>query len=56
MESWKEMRLHKEREKNRRAEKRSGRVVDRDRNHFRQKGARETKKMKLKTVNFVFCK
>lgn len=42
MESRKEMRFHKEREKNRRAEirKKSGQ----EQNHLRQKGARETKK------------
>lgn len=44
LESWKEMRLHREGEKNRTAEKRSGRKVDKNRNHLRQKGARETKK------------
>lgn len=47
LESWKEMRLHRDREKtkqNRRAKKISGREVDRNRNPLRQKEARETEK------------
>lgn len=48
LESWKEMRLHRERRKkntkNRRAKKTSGREVDRNRNPLRQKEARETEK------------